>query len=527
MNLCKLTEDVLPLYADDLLSAETRRAVEEHAAGCATCRELLASAGAPLPPASPPAADVTSERAARRFFGRLRRWAFYGAVSFVILLVFAASLGYQFGRLKPWELAAIPLRVESADDLARRVVPGWARAEVHDLIVPLSITERIPHTNATVTWERAWYSGQQVYILYTMRAPADKYIFPTWTLLGPEGGKGADFGDSKHHRLREAGGFSSDAFHGVIAFPRFDKPPVGERLALTVRQWGPVSPEKGLVEGKSALAGEVTVMLPWKSDYLREPPPEVFTLTQRHTWLGRTLALERLEVGTGRIQLNGLIELPTGEIDPHLLARLHVGQAQRQLKEFKAAPTGQPDQYRFTAFFDGPDSWPVPIEVELSGISFMTDQTLEWSFPWAKYKNDDPPRTLEPSEQVSIKLYDSTLRTIYVWSEGVGVEMVEPQGKPPYVRASLRIGGTGIDREYPGMEVTGPGGEVISNMGGGGGTIWHRGDEQLQGVAARWDPSMFPHHWETTDALSLRYVHPEAALVLEERWTLVRGPSKQ
>ena len=34
MNECKIVEDLLPLYAEDLISPESKEFVEEHCAGC-------------------------------------------------------------------------------------------------------------------------------------------------------------------------------------------------------------------------------------------------------------------------------------------------------------------------------------------------------------------------------------------------------------------------------------------------------------------------------------------------------------
>ena len=38
---CEIIRDLLPLYCDQVCSGESRRAVEEHAAGCPACRALL------------------------------------------------------------------------------------------------------------------------------------------------------------------------------------------------------------------------------------------------------------------------------------------------------------------------------------------------------------------------------------------------------------------------------------------------------------------------------------------------------
>ncbi|MFB5083244.1 zf-HC2 domain-containing protein [Symbiobacterium thermophilum] len=70
IDLCALTEDLLPLYADDLLSPATRQLLEQHAAACPACRERLRAAGIQHPPPAP--TDLPRlERPARAFFRRL------------------------------------------------------------------------------------------------------------------------------------------------------------------------------------------------------------------------------------------------------------------------------------------------------------------------------------------------------------------------------------------------------------------------------------------------------------------------
>ena len=48
---CNIVRDLLPLYHDGVCSEESRRAVEEHLAGCEACRQVLADMDAPLPAA--------------------------------------------------------------------------------------------------------------------------------------------------------------------------------------------------------------------------------------------------------------------------------------------------------------------------------------------------------------------------------------------------------------------------------------------------------------------------------------------
>lgn len=46
---CNIIRDILPLYADDVVSQDTRELVEEHLAACEDCRRVLEASRASLP----------------------------------------------------------------------------------------------------------------------------------------------------------------------------------------------------------------------------------------------------------------------------------------------------------------------------------------------------------------------------------------------------------------------------------------------------------------------------------------------
>ena len=277
-----------------------------------------------------------------------------------------------------------------------------------------------------------------------------------------------------------------------------------------MRQWARVSPRVG-IDSSTGRSIEIAMALPWRPEFSKDAATVSYTLKERRTWLGRSLALERLEVGTGQIRLTGLIELPTGEGNPILSGTLSVAGALRDLKEFRAEPTDVPGRYIFSATFDGPNTWPAPVTFELTGIGFQTDQTLEWSLPWAKYRDISPNmrRLMDPADQVAVKFYDTTLRTIALWESGVAVDQVQTRMRPPYVTAALTFGGRG-DETRPGMELVAPNGKVLRNFGGGGGVIWDdpRTAGQRSGISALWDRKSLPADFEVETHLTLRYVCP-------------------
>lgn len=54
MNSCKITEDLLPLYEENLVQTETKQWIEQHLTSCPNCQKLTSSEMEALPPLTPP-----------------------------------------------------------------------------------------------------------------------------------------------------------------------------------------------------------------------------------------------------------------------------------------------------------------------------------------------------------------------------------------------------------------------------------------------------------------------------------------
>lgn len=452
---------------------------------------------------------------------RLRRGLLVTVVVAVLSVVVAASLPAP---RSSWERDKIPARVSGTAEVAARSIPGWARAKANGLVVDLGLTQPIPKTNATITFEQGWFSGRQAYITYTVKAPKGEYIMPTIVWVGP-----ADreqrwrTGEANWPHLSQWGGFSPEGFHSVLIFESFTEFTTAETLKLTVHQWAQVTPQAGLNESGGTRAGELVLGLPWKPAYLSEPSPAVISWPRKQTWLGRTLTLEQLTVGIGRTTLTGQIALPAGERKPGLGARLHVGDQLLEMKGFQAEPAATPGLYRFTATFDGPSQWPAPVKLDLGGIYFDTDQILTWPVPWAKYRHlsGSERQLMDPVDQATVRFYGSDLVSIFTYDSGVAIEQKDPAQTPPYVRAFIAIGGRGPDAGRPGFEVVNTRGEVLSNLGGGGGVIYDNpsGGDQRQGLAVHWDEAQQAEFLQS-EWLLIRYVDPGAMLVIGDTWEL-------
>lgn len=87
-NICNIVGDLIPLYCDDMCSAESRSAVEEHTAECEKCRRLLESCSAELKNVSQKT-DIKS----RRIIGRVRRKFLVTAVVSSVAVLVAVLFG--------------------------------------------------------------------------------------------------------------------------------------------------------------------------------------------------------------------------------------------------------------------------------------------------------------------------------------------------------------------------------------------------------------------------------------------------
>lgn len=88
---CDVIKDILPLYAEGLVSADTAALVEEHLALCETCKQLLTELRAPTHiPADTNAAPLKKVRSALK---KQRVWTIIFSV-LVSLVVVITALGY-------------------------------------------------------------------------------------------------------------------------------------------------------------------------------------------------------------------------------------------------------------------------------------------------------------------------------------------------------------------------------------------------------------------------------------------------
>lgn len=403
----------------------------------------------------------------------------------ILLLLAGCSSGYKPGTYGSQ-------RVEEPAEYARRAIPGWARAEQEGLVVALDRTFAIPDTDARVRLDAVWYSPLRTYVLYTTTGSP---FMATWIETDWGIGMG-DWGPNPY--WHGYGAFSAEGFHQVMILPPVERPLSADAVTVEVTKWYAMTPAKRDLAEPGTHYAPLVFELPLREEYL-DPAPEQFPLDLEGTGLGRTLRVDRLEVSVGQARLHGRITLLPGEHDPALGADLVFGDTARDMVDFDREPDGS-----FIATFEPPDEWPVPVRLKLHGIGFATEQVLEAVIPWGQFGGQEV--VVEPADLVVMPFYDGAYRLHKVDERGVSFEIMKPD-RLPRVTPTYSI---------PKVEFIGPGGETVTNMQTGGGHI----GEGKQGVSYLFADEASPA-MRAADEITVRLIHPEAVLDLDETWMLV------
>ena len=127
---CEIIQDLMPLVLDDACSPGSRRAVEEHIAGCENCAEVFAAMKSEIPK---PAADENGKKHFVKAMKKTRRktWLMIGAFCLAAILLSVGVMLYFFpdyskGALVPktWIRDAQLLRTTEGDILLK-VIPDY------------------------------------------------------------------------------------------------------------------------------------------------------------------------------------------------------------------------------------------------------------------------------------------------------------------------------------------------------------------------------------------------------------------
>ena len=184
---CSIVQDLLPLYAEDMLREETTKYVEGHLAQCAPCRAELASLRTEVTPAS------VSAQPLRDLKKQLQRKKLTAVLLAVALALTLATAGFAYltaPQYLPydeteWMITRSPRALADGSIMAD---------ELTDLsgVESISVNLLVPVSGTKVTSTQDPDSGKTVYFITAWRTPLD-----TWCGT-------FDVSDTGDHAQREA-----------------------------------------------------------------------------------------------------------------------------------------------------------------------------------------------------------------------------------------------------------------------------------------------------------------------------------
>ena len=162
---CSIVQDLLPLYAEDLLREETKEFVDEHLAQCEACRAELAALKADVTPAPVNAQPLRSLKK------QLRRKKFTAVLLAVALALTLATAGFAY-------LTAPQYLPYSETEWTVAHADGAVTAEgLADLsgVESISVNLLTPVSGTEVTSTQDPDSGKTVYFITAWRTPLDTW----------------------------------------------------------------------------------------------------------------------------------------------------------------------------------------------------------------------------------------------------------------------------------------------------------------------------------------------------------------
>ena len=193
---CSIVQDLLPLYAEDMLREETKEFVDGHLAQCAPCRAELAALKADVTPAPVNAQPLRSLKK------QLRRKKFTAVLLAVALALTLATAGFAY-------LTAPQYLPYSETEWTVARADGAMTAEgLADLsgVESISVNLLTPVSGTEVTSTQEPDSGKTVYFITAWRTPLD-----TWRGAFDKTGDAPNAHSANDRTQREA-----DALQGAL-----------------------------------------------------------------------------------------------------------------------------------------------------------------------------------------------------------------------------------------------------------------------------------------------------------------------
>ena len=193
---CSIVQDLLPLYAEDMLREETKEFVDGHLAQCEACRAELAALKADVTPAPVNAQPLRSLKK------QLRRKKFTAVLLAVTLALTLAAAGFAY-------LTAPQYLPYSETEWTVARADGAVTAEgLADLsgVESISVNLLTPVSGTEVTSTQEPDSGKTVYFITAWRTPLD-----TWRGAFDKTGDAPNAHSANDRTQREA-----DALQGAL-----------------------------------------------------------------------------------------------------------------------------------------------------------------------------------------------------------------------------------------------------------------------------------------------------------------------
>ena len=346
--------------------------------------------------------------------------------------LFALALGFWLWAVpkqpRPVFLDA-PVKVADATEFAERAVPGWRRAEAAGRVQTLDVSAPIPGTDAVITLEKAWVTGPEVYISYTVSARDGAYLIPqSYKLVTDHRGRPYRMLGLRLPRLYN-GGVSPQGYHDVFRFDAMGQAevPLHEAYEIVIERWRKPVPGSNRVEYRHG--GEIAVPIA-----LTAPPAEewhTWSLGYELEWQGREVRIEELAVGFGSTRVTASATVLPGEQDPSFGLNIAYGAEVRsaQLVEFAPPVVDDGGRYRFVMDYEPPDEWPVAVTLADVVLGFRSPDTFEVELPWGRYRSDEKTEVLE-ADRVSVQIHDTELRLFAYGNYGSYVILEEIHTRP-------------------------------------------------------------------------------------------------
>ena len=194
---CSIVQDLLPLYAEDMLREETKEYVDGHLAQCEACRAELAALKADVTPAPVNAQPLRSLKK------QLRRKKFTAVLLAVTLALTLATAGFAYLTAPQY------LPYSETEWTVARADGAVTVEELADLsgVESISVNLLTPVSGTEVTSTQEPDSGKTVYFITAWRTPLD-----TWRGAFDEAKDAPSATNTAERMQREA-----DALQGVLA----------------------------------------------------------------------------------------------------------------------------------------------------------------------------------------------------------------------------------------------------------------------------------------------------------------------